>query len=1413
MVEPTQIGTLAEAKAWLESLSPRSTVELSSDLFAAPMVEAAFDVAFGAGVKVPLAKIKIDVPNATLTGTGRVLGEDGSKLTVTFSEPKGLCARLNLKPPSSVRWMLPLSLLEIPLCELEAVFTPDLDLELIDLDLVGELRPGASGESPIPVAIALPNYPGGYWRLRSSAKSIGSLGPDALEALAGGSAEAQALVELLSEELAKFRLTGFEAAFDPTTGDCAVIRIQMEYGADWKFFEGRFQLKKIGFELTAFEPTTAAILQAGLSAEMEAAGLPFEVGGRYPDLTVYGQLPPGRKLSIAKAFEAFTIPVPEEFPDVEISTLDFFFFIAAKKFEFRLGIEDPIELIGEAKLDFFNFDLSVDYSNGIAVAGDLYSGLSFGQTELRLGGSYSQSGVQLEGAARGIKIKDVVKALREDFEIESVPEPLERLTLELLEAKLDTGAETFSFKCSGTTEIADVKVAFAPTINLAWGNNGYTVDFGGKLILETAERTYEFEVDFESSPNASSIAAAYRGQLTLSDLADALEFETGAIPDDLDLELEEVDLLYDFKTGGLAIGAKSKAYGRAVLVSILPNNVREFFFVLDTDQEYSLSDLPLVGEELAEIEDISISGLEAIVATQTTDKKAVELVNREIDLLKKQLKAEYPTLPVAGTKGKLVLAAALRIGGEESPLEIALVGGTPEPPPPAGAPGVAPAESTTWIDIEKSFGPISIRRVGVMYQSETQVLWFELDAGLLLGPLSLSLNGLGIGSPLSSFEPNFDLRGLGVAYRQPPLEVAGGLTNLSPPGSNLVEFEGGIVVGTPKFKLQALGYYGNTGGFTSMFIFGTLDYPLGGPPAFFVTGLALGFGYNSSLRLPEIDEVAAFPLVAALPGSSAKQTEIFGPNPTPLDVVDYMRNTKPPWVQPKADSLWFAAGITFTSFELVEGQALVVVETGDELVIALIGTARAQFPQAKTKPPSVYANVELYILVRLAPDQGVFSAQALLAKSSYVLDRSCVLTGGFAFFVWFGKNPNRGDFVLTLGGYNPGFIPPKHYPTVPAVGFRWSVDNTITLRGSVYLTVTPAVLMAGGRLEAVYQYEELRAWFSAHADVLIRWKPFWIEADIGIVIGVSYTIDLWFTTSTLSVELGCNLELWGPPTGGAVRVNWYVISFTIRFGAGKGGAEQLRGWREFESLLPNAGAGKVAGFQPLALAPIDGLVPGPEGGPWAVRAGTFAFEVQTPIPATTAKVGEVGLQGQPFAVHPLGWKNVSSACAVAITAGGKDLTSTFAVEPILRNVPASLWGSPPETGGRPTVPDPEKQLVRNQLVGVSLRVHPPTLGATAGPVDVEANLYGTDLELAGAVLPLSEAAKPSGEAASGGEQTAAIIADPATGIAAPATRATRAALYEALRGAGNAAAARNEPLDRFAAEVDGAFATEPLVVK
>ena len=990
--------------------------------------------------------------------------------------------------------------------------------------------------------------------------------------------------------------------------------------------------------------------------------------------------------------------------------------------------------------------------------------------------------------------------------------------------------------------ILDSPIVATFEINVDSATSTYTL-IGG---LTLADSFFMAEANLSGGKQVltGSWQALNADYLSFQDILGALSLPVPDIPSKLDLALESASITYNITDSIFAISAQSANYGSAVFVSLPIAGKQQFFFLLGIDSSFSLSNLPLVGKELASIENIQVGQLQVIIGSDIASPDTAAQINGVIATLPG---SGYPTMPTTGTTGTLILMAELDFGTQKLPLNLSL-GGTSSSSTTKALTDGAGATSTalvatstptngapvntstsgggvTWFTVQRSFGPVTIQRIGALYQSDQQTLWFELDATLAFGPMQISLVGLGIGSSIADFAPKFSLQGLGISYSEPPVEIAGTLVNLAPPGADYIEFEGGVTIGTGEFTLMAFGYYGNKQSFSSLFLFGVLAYDFGGPPAFFVTGVALGFGYNSSLLLPTIDQVQAFPFVQVLPTSMVPNTGVF-PSEQPLTVLNVIMNTKPPWVAPSAGSLWFAAGITFTSFELVNSQALVIVEVGPELVISLIGTSRAQFPQPTgVANEPVYAYIELDLLVRFAPTEGVFSVQAVLAKSSFVLDRACVLTGGFAFFVWFGDNPHAGDFVLTLGGYNPGFTPPAHYPQVPRVGFHWSLDSSITISGGAYFALTPSVLMVGGELNATYQSGNLKAWFDAHADVIVQWKPFWIDAGIGITIGASYKVDLLFTSFTVSIELGCDLEVWGPPTGGTVTVDWYIIKFTIPFGSSKSSAPKIQGWNDVQAMLPNTGTESTPNV--LSLAPAAGLSPNttsPSGSnsntpaatadaatpaPWIVRGSTFGFSTSSPIPATTATVGRsYTFNGSTFNVAPLGWNGVSATHAVTITdANNKDVSAAFSAVQVQRNVPSSLWGAPPAQ-----TPSSDQQVVPNQIVGVTVNVNPPLIGSTAGPVNVAANLEATPLNLPGATLPISSSAQPSGDLAANSQQTISLIADPQKGIAAGDTVSARNAIFAALQTLGYAPATTNDPMTNFANEIGCALAAEPLLV-
>ena len=238
----------------------------------------------------------------------------------------------------------------------------------------------------------------------------------------------------------------------------------------------------------------------------------------------------------------------------------------------------------------------------------------------------------------------------------------------------------------------------------------------------------------------------------------------------------------------------------------------------------------------------------------------------------------------------------------------------PETPTPTTTTttGVTATDDAKWFDLQKTFGPVSFKRVGLRYA--TGSLWFLLDASLTLAGLTISLDGLAFGSPLGKFKPDFRLDGLGIDFNKDPVEIAGSFLHSSwkDPTTNKTvdEYAGSVLIRTKDLTLSALGAYTDLGGNPSLFIYGVLNYPIGGPSFFYVTGLAAGFGYNRRLLAPTVDQVAAFPLVKnATSGAQPPQGK--------EDVKNSLRELRGS-LQAEVGQYFLAIGIKFTSFKVVD---------------------------------------------------------------------------------------------------------------------------------------------------------------------------------------------------------------------------------------------------------------------------------------------------------------------------------------------------------------------------------------------------------------------------------------------------------------------------------------------------------------
>jgi hypothetical protein len=762
-----------------------------------------------------------------------------------------------------------------------------------------------------------------------------------------------------------------------------------------------------------------------------------------------------------------------------------------------------------------------------------------------------------------------------------------------------------------------------------------------------------------------------------------------------------------------------------------------------------------------------------------------------------------------------------------------------------------------WIPVQRAFGPLGLQRLGVDWPQppdpDDPKLTFLFDARVMLTILEIDLIGLAVGIPLK--QPgtigayDFGLDGLAIAYESGPLSINAGLVKeyVEVKGfkDKILEYNGAAVVKAAKWSLGAIGSYASIGA-PSLFIFGQFNAPIGGPAFFFVTGLCAGFGYNRNIRIPGQDEVPEFPLLSGV----ADPGKIGGKDASPADALKAMGD----WIQPAQGFNWFAAGVQFTSFELIQSNVvLVVVPTGD-FELAILGISRLKLPQQGT---TQYAYVELGIAIDLKPSAGFFSVTAVISPNSYVIVPDCHLSGGFAFYLWFAKDQatgvdHSGDFVVTIGGYHPAFQKPDWYPAVPRLGFSWQVNDNVSIGGDAYFALTPSCVMGGGSLDVQFHAGDLRAWFTAHADFLFHWKPFYFQGSVGISIGASYRVNLLFCSFTVSVELGAELEIWGPPTGGKVHVDWYVISFTIPFGSDPAGGSGYIPWNDpgsggFKALLPQNDAAKNAhpALRTMALEadlgadeeiPLvnvcttsitGGLISlEPDDDPavvdgklWLVRANGLVFSVDTAFPLTEAdSASSANVLSKPattdpsyyVGVKPMGINKVDSVMTITVTGPGEtivnDLT-TWAYAATMKDVPEALWGTPPPlVDGKvpaPSLPANSADVLLNRLVGIG-GIAPQPQPLTGPPKFPLENLdYVPINKLDANYLPFSDEKPVDRQPAEGSLQS---IADT---VAAAPVITTRGLFFAALADAGIDAGANGSTAE-LAALVNFSYPDTPM---
>lgn len=774
--------------------------------------------------------------------------------------------------------------------------------------------------------------------------------------------------------------------------------------------------------------------------------------------------------------------------------------------------------------------------------------------------------------------------------------------------------------------------------------------------------------------------------------------------------------------------------------------IRALGLSMDLDAGLNLTALPLIGSAVSALglsENVGVDGLKIAISNGAMDLSVLQALNAALP--------EAARLPEPAPKDdagnasddddesdkkKPGLNKGFTVAGKISTglSEIALMTGSPDeaeadevppspepdalPPDPNATSGITtPSDGAAWFKIEKKLGPLYLHRLGFSYRKGE--LWVFPEADFTVSGLTISLEGFAISTPLDAFHPSFHLQGLALDFKNGPMEIGGAFMRVEGKlgGKPYEEYCGSLVIKTEAMSLAAIGSYAHLDSGPSMFVYLDLKYPLGGPPFFFVTGLAGGFGYNRRLIIPDIHQLAKFPFIKLAMDNQPAPKEPVAKSGKAGQSVEQVQSSigsiltsMHTFVPPEVGSNWFAAGVHFTSFEIVDGFVLLTVEFGNEFELHVLGKASFSFPpkasDAETETPLI--KIDVLVEASYLPAKGTVEMQAIIADGSYVFEPECHLTGGLAFKTWF-SGPMKDEFVFTLGGYHPKFKPPAGYPNVDRLGFNWQRSSALSIKGGMYFAITGHVLMAGGYLKAVYESGCLKAWITVTADFLVEYKPFHYDAEMSVEIGAQVTIH-FFGTHHMSVTLGANLHIWGPSFAGRASFDIWVASFAVSFGD-SGKKPPRIPWHQFQgSFLPKDHS-KIVGLQA-----IEGLVEelshlkmvdfdvAPTGHAedihWMVNPKEFKFCLTLTAPDTSLAADGAATSvhaGIPSMGLTSGEFRASHSLRIFLGEGKKTIEVThddFTMIPIVGRAPGGLWGEPGDAkvDGDTTIPGTVRQF-------------------------------------------------------------------------------------------------------------------------
>lgn len=462
--------------------------------------------------------------------------------------------------------------------------------------------------------------------------------------------------------------------------------------------------------------------------------------------------------------------------------------------------------------------------------------------------------------------------------------------------------------------------------------------------------------------------------------------------------------------------------------------------------------------------------------------------------------------------------------------------------------------------INKGMGPFFVSTVGfsVYVNSEDLTLTVAVSGGASIGPVSVSVSEIGLRLIIDFNKPgllgNSDLvlafkppNGLGASMDTGVVRFCGHIEADPPNYAGVLSLSIAEIVDVTAIALVSTQMPDGTEGFSMVLLISSRFQPVQLCFGFALTGVGGLIGIHRALNETALREVFKN---RTLDDIFFSDSEIVAAEvPALLDAVSSIF----PVCEHRHVIGLMGEIIWGGTLPLATFRFGLLIEFGGDGKIAILGQAKVAVPDEDL--PLVLINIDLLGFIDLGNET--------LAIDSSIYDSrimSLTISGDLAIRTSWGDDP---DFALSIGGFNPRFVPPPGFPALRRLVVEMR-RGPASIVFSTYLAVTSNTFQIGARLEAWIDLSVAFVSGGAGFDALIHFKPFefivdfyaWFDVEVG-------------GCSIASIDI--KLTLSGPnqfhATGYAeVSVLFFSVDVDVDLVFGDKKQEQIQGASPFDLL-------------------------------------------------------------------------------------------------------------------------------------------------------------------------------------------------------------------------------------------------------